>query len=412
MKKLTILSLLIMLALLVVACEPAETEPGLGTPGTPLDTPVGPVETPVEPLVPTATVLVPDETTVAPVETAVAPDETPVAVDDPDNSPRRASNLMGVQVRNYEEDTIGEVDEMILSLNEGEGIAYAIVGVGGFLGIGERNVAVPFEALELVRDTDDPDDYAFYIDANQEQLESLPDVDYNELDFTIPDWDVDFRTAWQDGVIIVTDEEETDAAATPVNEGEEDTDGDADLPTENEAVASGDVFRNARAVRVSELLGSTVYSDIVERTSADPAVPADPAQPADPGQSGTPADPAVPADPAQPADPSLVDDYPRNAERLGHVEDLIVDYETGMVEYAIVEADNALDLTDPWIPVPLQALNIMVEGFDTYVGVTTDYLVQVDREQLVAAPGFEVGVLPIVEDPDWDTGVREYWLTQ
>jgi hypothetical protein len=91
---------------------------------------------------------------------------------------------------------------------------------------------------------------------------------------------------------------------------------------------------------------------------------------------------------------------------------MIVDYETGRVEYAIVEADDALDLTDPWIPVPLQALNILVERDRNFVGVTGDYVVQADRQQLAQAPAFEVGVLPIIEDPNWDTGVRDYWLVQ
>ncbi len=395
MKKLTFLSLFIVLAMLLAACEPAETEPGFGeTPGVPpAETPADPMLTPV---VPDATPVVPDDTPVVPDDTPVVPDETPVAVEDPGDSPNWASNLMNVQVRNYEDETIGDVDEMILSLNgQNEQIAYVVVGVGGFLGIGERHIAVPFEALELVRETDDPTNYAFYIDATREQVENLPELDYNVLDFTIPDWDVRFRTGWQEGTI-VTDQE------TPVDEATPTPDA---ATGEAEAVAQGDLFSNVHAIRVSRLLGSTVYDDTVVR---DPAVPADPAQPADPGTPGTPADPAQPA---VPADPAAAAD-PRNAERLGHLEDLIVDYQTGMVEYAIVEADNALDLTDPWIPVPLQALNIMVEGRDTFVGATTDYLVQVDRDQLVQAPGFQVGALPLVEDPNWDTGVRDYWVVE
>ena len=396
MKKLTFLSLFIVLAMLLAACEPAETEPGFGQTPAPLDpTPVLPAETPV----------VPAETPVVPVDptpTVVAPDETPVAVEDPGDSPNRASNLMNVQVRNYEDETIGDVDEMILSLNgEGEQIAYVVVGVGGFLGIGERHIAVPFEALELVRDTDDLTDYAFYMDATREQVENLPALDYNDLDFTVPDWDLRFRTSWQDG-IIVADQETPTEEATPAPQVEATPTGDG------ETVVPGVAFRNVQAIRVSRLLGSTVYDDTVVRDTTDPA---DPAQPADPGGAGTPAAPAQPADPAQPVDPNAAAD-PRNAERLGHVEDLIVDYQSGMVHYAIVEADNALDLTDPWIPVPMQALNIMVEGLDTFVGATTDYLVQVNRDQLVQAPAFQVGVLPIVEDPNWDTGVREYWVIE
>jgi sporulation protein YlmC with PRC-barrel domain len=398
MKKLSILSLVIVLALFVAACEPAETEPGVGTPIPPVET--APPGFGLTPGPADQTPVAPDATPVDPDATPVDPDTTPVAVEDPADSPRMASNLMNVQVRNYQDETIGDVDEIILRLDgqpgqtsngegnqamgQGEEIAYVVVGVGGFLGIGERHVALPFDALELVRDTDDPDNYNFYVDATQEQLEALPEIDYRDLDFTTRDWDVRFRDAWQAGAVATDQTQATPAAPA------------------DQTATSADEFRHVRAIRVSQLLGATVYDEIVMRDPADPAVPADP---------GTPGTPATPADPAQPADPATAANL-RAADRLGHVEDLIVDYENGMVEYAIVEADNALDLTDPWIPVPLQALNVLVERDRNFVGVTTDYIVQADRQQLVQAPAFEVGVLPIVEDPNWDTGVRDYWLVQ
>jgi sporulation protein YlmC with PRC-barrel domain len=416
MKKLSILSLVIVLGIFVAACAPTETEPGVGTPIPPVETaPPGFGQTPgpVDPA--DQTPVAPDATPVDPDATPVDPDTTPVAVEDPGDSPRRASNLMNVQVRNYQDETLGDVDEIILRLDgqagqtsngegnqasgQGEEIAYVVVGIGGFLGIGERHVALPFDALELVRETDDPSDYNFYVDATREQLEALPEIDYRDLDFTTRDWDVRFRNAWQAGAV-VTDQ----AQATPA------------APADQTAMPA-DVYRHVQAIRVSELLGATVYDEVVMRDPADPvdpAQPADPATPADPGQPGQPADPATPADPAQPAqpaDPAATANL-RDADRLGHVEDLIVDYETGTVEYAIVEADNALDLTDPWIPVPVRALNVLVERDRNFVGITTDYIVQADRQQLVQAPAFEVGVLPIVEDPNWDTGVRDYWLVQ
>jgi sporulation protein YlmC with PRC-barrel domain len=383
MKKLSILSLVIVLALFVAACEPAETEPGVGTPIPPVET--APPGFGLTPGPADQTLVAPDATPVDPDVTPVDPDMTPVAVDDPADSPRRASNLMDVQVLNYQDETLGDVDEIILRLDgqsdQGEEIAYVVVGVGGFLGIGERHVALPFDALELVRETDNPDNYNFYVDANQEQIEALPEIDYRDLDFTTRDWDIRFRDAWQNGVV-VTDQ----------------TPGTPQAPADQTAT-SADEYRHVSAIRVSQLLGATVYDEIVMRDPADPAVPADP---------GTPGTPATPADPADPA----VAVNLRAADRLGHVEDMIVDYETGMVEYAIVEADDALDLTDPWIPVPLQALNILVERDRNFVGVTGDYVVQADRQQLAQAPAFEVGVLPIIEDPNWDTGVRDYWLVQ
>src|SRR3954466_5361926 len=58
----------------------------------------------------------------------------------------RASKLVGVDVFGTDNAKIGDVREVLLNR---DGAAEAIViGVGGFLGIGEKDVAVPFKALE------------------------------------------------------------------------------------------------------------------------------------------------------------------------------------------------------------------------------------------------------------------------
>lgn len=57
----------------------------------------------------------------------------------------RASKLDGVDVYNERNEKIGEIDEVLLDRNGR--VEAVIIGVGGFLGIGERNVAVPFDAL-------------------------------------------------------------------------------------------------------------------------------------------------------------------------------------------------------------------------------------------------------------------------
>ena len=57
----------------------------------------------------------------------------------------RASRVMGKAVRNEAAEEIGTVNDLII--NPPDSVAYAIIGVGGFLGVGERLVAVPFDAL-------------------------------------------------------------------------------------------------------------------------------------------------------------------------------------------------------------------------------------------------------------------------
>jgi sporulation protein YlmC with PRC-barrel domain len=58
----------------------------------------------------------------------------------------RASKLDGVDVYNQNNERIGEVDDVLVD-KDGR-VEAVVIGVGGFLGIGERNVAVPFSALQ------------------------------------------------------------------------------------------------------------------------------------------------------------------------------------------------------------------------------------------------------------------------
>ena len=58
----------------------------------------------------------------------------------------RASKLVGVDIYGTDNAKIGDVSEVLL---DASGNAQAVViGVGGFLGIGEKNVAVPFGAIQ------------------------------------------------------------------------------------------------------------------------------------------------------------------------------------------------------------------------------------------------------------------------
>ncbi|MBD0273898.1 MAG: PRC-barrel domain-containing protein [Acetobacteraceae bacterium] len=61
---------------------------------------------------------------------------------------RRASRIIGAAVYNESNESIGEVDDIVLP---GNGVApVAVVSVGGFLGIGAKLVAVPYERLRAI----------------------------------------------------------------------------------------------------------------------------------------------------------------------------------------------------------------------------------------------------------------------
>ena len=60
---------------------------------------------------------------------------------------RRASRVIGAAVYNESNESIGEVDDIVLPATGGAPVA--IVSVGGFLGIGAKLVAVPYERLRM-----------------------------------------------------------------------------------------------------------------------------------------------------------------------------------------------------------------------------------------------------------------------
>jgi hypothetical protein len=61
-----------------------------------------------------------------------------------------ASDLLNQKVKNSANETVGEIND--LSIGSDGKIAAVIIGVGGFLGMGEKNVQLPYEQLTFSRD--------------------------------------------------------------------------------------------------------------------------------------------------------------------------------------------------------------------------------------------------------------------
>lgn len=78
--------------------------------------------------------------------------------------------LEGARVYGSNDEWIGDVDEMIVS-SDGR-IEKVIVDVGGFLGIGEKPVALNFNEIRFLR-TDGGDDLTAYVDMTEDQMKSL-----------------------------------------------------------------------------------------------------------------------------------------------------------------------------------------------------------------------------------------------
>lgn len=83
-----------------------------------------------------------------------------------------ASDFIGKRVYTRAGDDIGEVMDLIVTDN---GAVQAVVlGVGGFLGIGEKDVAVTMQAIEMQPEGETT---KLVVDASKEQLNNAPDYD-------------------------------------------------------------------------------------------------------------------------------------------------------------------------------------------------------------------------------------------
>ncbi len=88
-----------------------------------------------------------------------------------------ADNLIGNAVRNRADDEeVGTVQDLILD-QDGQ-LVGVIVGVGGFLGIGDKEVALSRDSVDLEPDADG-DEYIFRVDADEETLEEAPEYERN-----------------------------------------------------------------------------------------------------------------------------------------------------------------------------------------------------------------------------------------
>jgi len=83
----------------------------------------------------------------------------------------RTSKLVGSKVKNKAGDTIGDINDIVLG-SDGSASA-AVIGVGGFLGMGEHQVAVQFSSLKISRDSNGND--VIMLDATKDTLKNAPE---------------------------------------------------------------------------------------------------------------------------------------------------------------------------------------------------------------------------------------------
>jgi hypothetical protein len=85
-----------------------------------------------------------------------------------------ASDVIGADVVNADGNTVADVVDLVK--RSGEDQLYAVLSVGGFLGIGDKEVVVPVSELDVT-----PDGQILMASASQEQLKNMPQ--YEEAEY-------------------------------------------------------------------------------------------------------------------------------------------------------------------------------------------------------------------------------------
>ena len=82
-----------------------------------------------------------------------------------------ADTLTGDEVRNDADEKLGEITDIMIDVPTGR-VAYAVMSVGGVLGVGNKLLAIPWSALTL-----DPAAKCFRLNATRERVQETPGFD-------------------------------------------------------------------------------------------------------------------------------------------------------------------------------------------------------------------------------------------
>jgi sporulation protein YlmC with PRC-barrel domain len=114
-------------------------------------------------------------------ETADAPADAPPAADVPaavvdrmEPNELRGDWIIGTSVTSPGDETIGTIQDLIVDAETGQ-VTAAVLGVGGFLGIGAKNIAVDWNQLQI-----DYDGREITLDMTREQADAAPDFEFRE----------------------------------------------------------------------------------------------------------------------------------------------------------------------------------------------------------------------------------------
>ncbi|MBX9453808.1 MAG: PRC-barrel domain-containing protein [Mesorhizobium sp.] len=304
-----------------------------------------------------------------------------------------ASNLIGETVYNgsgQDAENIGEVKDLVLD-DQGN-IQAIVVGVGGFLGIGEKQVALEYDLVEWTEM--DGEEY-IVVETTREALEAQQEFDLAAYEMQPADAEVgNTQPATAD-----------DLAAAPVAEDEAGMTDDMAAAPANDATAPADDMAAAPADEETAAPADDSMAATEEAAPADDSMAAtEEAAPADEETAAAPADDTMTeTDETQTSaiDRSSLNEvqvgdisaddfvgttvYGANDENIGEIGDVILS-DDGQVEAVIIDVGGFLGIGEKEVAVSMDNLAFLTDADGEYYLYTT-----FTQEQLEAQAAYDEG---------------------
>ena len=91
-------------------------------------------------------------------------------------------------------------------------------------------------------------------------------------------------------------------------------------------------------------------------------------------------------------------------DNLGDIKEVVIDPRTGKVAYAVISFGGFLSMGEKLFAIPFSALR--------YDQAENEYVLDVTKERLEAAPGFDPDVWPSMADEKWNRDIYKYYERQ
>ncbi len=98
------------------------------------------------------------------------------------------------------------------------------------------------------------------------------------------------------------------------------------------------------------------------------------------------------------------DVYNQKDENLGDIKEIMLDVRSGRVSYAVLSFGGFLGMGEKLFAVPWTALTL-----DT---VNKRFVLNVEKDRLESAPGFDQDSWPNMADPSWAKSIHDYYGTK